>query len=353
MYYFIFTNLNYIFYLILIFFFIRYFVNGPRTNASREIKNQIIIITGSSAGIGKETARDLLNKGAKVIFACRDKIKTLNVIDQISNESTKNNAFFMRLNLSSFKSVVEFVNDFAKKFEKLDILINNAGVFLEKLTITEDNLETDIQTNHISHFALTGLLLKYLKKSEDPRIINVSSDAHKFADYANDYFSFKDETFRMWKMYAVSKAANVYFSEALKELSEIKDYEYRKILSASVHPGAVFTEISRTDGKAIYYKILMFLFKPIMILFFKNEEMGAQTTLHCCYISKQDFINGGYYKDCKIAFKGDALKNKDLERRIHKLSYDAIINSTAFEELKSEKNFKIFMEFFKNKKNKN
>lgn len=349
MYYFIFTNLNYIVSLIFIFFIIRFFVNGPKTSASRDIKNQIIIVTGSSAGIGKETARDLLNKGAKVIFACRDRLKTLAVIDQISNESTKNNAFFMKLNLSSFKSVVEFINDFSKKFDKLDMLINNAGVFLEKLTLTEDNLETDMQTNHISHFALTGLLLKYLKKSDDPRIINVSSDAHKFADYANDYFAFNEETFRMWKMYAVSKAANVYFSEALKELSEIKDYEYKKILSASVHPGAVFTEISRTDGKAIYYKILTLLFKPMMIIFFKNEEMGAQTTLHCCYISKEDFINGGYYKDCKNVLKGDALKNKDLERRIHKLSYEAVMNSTAFEELKNEENFKIFMEFFKKK----
>ncbi len=265
------TNPYYIILLITAFIIIRYFVNGPRNNSSRNIKDQIIIITGCSAGIGKETAKDLLDKGAKVIFACRDKNKTLKVIDKITNESNKANAIFIQLNLTSFKSVAKFVNEFSKKFDKLDMLINNAGVCWEKICFTEDYLEIDMQTNHISHFALTGLLLKFLKKSEDPRVINVSSDAHRWADYEKDYFSFTTETFKIFKIYALSKAANVFFSEALKDLSNKEEFEYTKILSAAAHPGAVYTEIGRTDGKAFIYKIFMCFFRPIMWIFFKNN----------------------------------------------------------------------------------
>ncbi len=342
-----FTNINYLFSLLIGLGIIRFFLNGPRTTASSDMKDKIVIITGCSAGIGKETARDLLNKGAKVVFACRDKTKTLSVINQITNESNRNNAFFMQLNLASFKSVAEFVNEFSKKFDRLDSLINNAGVFIERFLLTEDNLETDIQTNHISHFALTGLLLKFLKKSDDPRVINVSSEAHRFAEYYEDYFTFTPENFRLWKMYANSKAANVFFSEALKDLSANKDSQYNKILSASLHPGAVYTEIARADGKVLFYKIIAIIGKPVMWVFFKNEEMGAQTTLHCCYISREEFVNGGYYYDCRVGRKEENMRKNDLERRIHKVSYDAIMKSSSFVDFQNDNDFKTYMEFFR------
>jgi len=89
------------------------------------MNNKIVIVTGSSAGLGEETAKDLLNKGAKVIFVCREKNKTLNVINQITNESNKDNVIFIELNLISLKTVANFENDFSKKFDKLDLLINN------------------------------------------------------------------------------------------------------------------------------------------------------------------------------------------------------------------------------------
>lgn len=130
------------------------------------------------------------------------------------------------MDLTSFKSVVEFVNDFSKKFEKLDLLINNAGIINDKLIFTEDNLEITMQTNHISHFALTGLLLRFLKQSDDPRIINLSSVAHNWINNNYDYFSFSPKTYHMFPIYSLSKAANVLFTEALKELSETrKDFK--------------------------------------------------------------------------------------------------------------------------------
>jgi len=150
-------------------------------------------------------------------------------------------------------------------------------------------------------------------------------------------------------MYAVSKAANIFFSEAIKELSEKKEFDYNKLLSAALDPGCVYTEIFRTDGKAFIYKIFMAFLRPIMWIFFKDEEMGAQTTLHCAYLNREDFLNGGYYKDCNIGYKEEKIRNNNLEKKIHYLTYNAINNTHAFNDFKEDKDFKNFMDFFKSK----
>lgn len=271
---------------------IRLISNGPKTNAKRDMKDKIVIVTGSSAGIGKETARDLLEKGAKVIFACRDKLKTENVINKITSETTRKNAFYINLNLSSFKSVGNFCVEFSKKFDKVDIIINNAGVFNGKLFFTEDNIENTVQTNHISHALLTGLLLKYLKNSNDPRVINVGSEAHKFISSSTDYFKFDETNFTLLSMYSLSKSMNNYFTETLAKYSK-KSENLKNMLSASVHPGSVRTELTRLDARSIFYKFCALLFYPVMLLFFKDEKMGAQPTLHLCFIDNKEFLNGG------------------------------------------------------------
>ncbi len=330
-------------------FLIRYFFNGPRNNTNRDMKDKIVIVTGCSAGIGKETARDLLNKGAKVVFACRDKTKTLSVINHITNESNRNNAFFMQLNLTSFNSVGLFVEEFSKKFDRLDLLVNNAGLFNDKFFLTEDNLENTLQTNHISHFALTGLLLKFLKKSDDPRVINVSSRAHYNADNTLDVLPLTDKTYRTWGIYSISKAANIFFSEALKEFSEGRVDELSKIKSAALHPGVVLTEFTRTEGRGLFFKALVWTFSPLIKLFFKSELMGAQTSLHCSYVERSKLVNGGYYSDCHEAKKSSVIRKYDLEKKIHKMSYEALVAHKLYVENQNDKDFVEYLNFFKTK----
>lgn len=330
-------------------FLIRHFFNGPKNYEKRDMSGKIAIVTGCSAGIGKETARDLLNKGAKVVFACRDKTKTLNVINQITNESNKNNAIFMQLNLTSFKSVTEFVDEFSKKFNRIDLLINNAGLFNDKFFLTEDKLENTLQTNHISHFALTGLLLKYLKKSDDPRIINVSSRAHYHSDNTLDVLPISEKSYRTFSIYAISKAANIFFSEALKQYSETKSDETSKIKAVALHPGAVLTEFTRTEGRSALSKALIWIFYPIIRLFFKDEVMGAQTTLHCAYLDRNKIVNGGYYSDCHEKKTFPVIRKYDLEKTIHKMSYEAVANNNIFEKYLDDKDFVDYLNFFKTK----
>ena len=326
-----------------------YKLKAVYAKCSKDMSSKIIIITGSSAGIGKETARDLLAKGATVIFACRDKSKTLSIIKNITNELNEKNAYFIELNLNNFKSVNLFVKEFSNKFNKLDILINNAGVMNEKLYITEDGLEDTLKTNHVSHMLLSSLLLKYFKYSEDPRIINLGSVIHHLAYDSEDYFSFEENKYKTMFSYSVSKAANIFFTEIIKKFSEEKLKE-NEIKSVCVHPGIVNSEITRVYGKNVFIRYLLNIFgKPLMYLIFKDEVMGAQTSLHVSYVDKSELVSGGYYCDCKLQMTSQKLKKDNLEKKIHEISLKAIKRSQVYQDNLNDEDFVKFLNFVESK----
>jgi NAD(P)-dependent dehydrogenase (short-subunit alcohol dehydrogenase family) len=312
--------MSYFYYLIafpFILYIIRKFFNGPRTLLTNyyNVKDKVIIITGSSAGIGKETAYELLRQGAQVIFACRDEKKTKAVIQSLP-ETLQKRAIFLLLDLASFKSVKSFVKNFSELNMKVDIIINNAGCIIDKFSKTEDGIESVIQCNHLSHMLLTTLLLKHLSNN-NCRIINVSSDAHFFVKsldinaLEND-FEFKDSSLYKgsFSNYAYSKIANIYFTIALAEYLESKKLSIKTV---SLHPGAVLTEIFRPSNK--FYKIIGFFLYYLLYIFFKDAFMGAQTTLHVCYADYNDLTNGAYYSNCKISKMSDLANNKNLRNR--------------------------------------
>ena len=117
------------------------------------MSGKTIIITGASSGLGKYSAIELVNKGAKVIFACRNEEKTKKVINEI-NEDKRHLAIFEKLDLSSFKSVIDFANNIKLKYPKIDILMNNAGGILVNYKVTEDNFESSFESNYLSHVLL-------------------------------------------------------------------------------------------------------------------------------------------------------------------------------------------------------
>jgi len=296
--------MSYLYYLIgipIIYFIIRRIFNGRPTPITKiDVKDKIIVITGCSAGIGKETSKELLRHGAKVIFACRDEKKTNDVINTLPEESKKR-ATFIQLDLSSFESCRNFEKKFGEKFSKLDILINNAGNFNDTFILTKDNIEATLQCNHLSHMYLTSLLLKYLT-SEKGRVINVSSEAHTFIKTVDMDGLEKDLDFKLagpiysgFYAYGFSKLTNIYFSLSLAKFFEKKKIDFKVV---SLHPGSVKTEIARP--KNLLFKIVGWMLYPVMVLFFQDAFMGAQTTLHLCYMDYFSLINGGYYANCKL-----------------------------------------------------
>lgn len=298
-------KMPYYYYLIsipVIYYLLRKLFNGPKTPLTNTdtMKDKIILITGSSAGIGKETAFELLRNGANVIFACRDEKKTLALINSLPEQSKKR-ATFIELDLSSFESAKNFEKKFSQKFSKIDIIINNAGVFNDKISFTKDNIETVFQSNHLTHMYLTVLLLKYLSK-EKGRILNVSSDAHKWVrtiDFENleKDLNFKNKTLHssITYNYGFSKLANIFFTVTLAKFFEKNKIDFKV---ASIHPGMVATEIMRPTN--LFTRIIKVLITPLLGVLSKDSVMGAQTTLHCCYIDFYNLINGGYYTNCRL-----------------------------------------------------
>lgn len=142
---------------------------------------KIVIVTGANSGIGKEAALIFAQKDFKVVMACRNMEKSQKVQEEIMKTSGNNDVQLMKLDMSSFESIREFAEKFKNEFPKLDIIINNAGYFEHgaKYKLSENNIELTFATNVVGPFLLTNLLLDSLKKSDDPRVLNASSNIIK------------------------------------------------------------------------------------------------------------------------------------------------------------------------------
>jgi NAD(P)-dependent dehydrogenase (short-subunit alcohol dehydrogenase family) len=142
------------------------------------MQNKIVLITGANAGIGKATAEGLAGQGAKVIMACRKKENGDLAKAEIQKQWPKAELEVVECNLASFQSVKNAANHVLQNYDRIDVLINNAGLFTSNKKMTEDGIEMQFGVNHLGHFLLTKLLLPLIEKSSYPKIINVSSVAH-------------------------------------------------------------------------------------------------------------------------------------------------------------------------------
>jgi retinol dehydrogenase-12 len=339
--------------ILVVLYLLRRHFKGPKAN-QKSMKNKIVIITGASAGIGKENAYELLKQGATVIFACRDENKTMGVINDLKNINNNEpysipsmssittgekisqpieRAHFIKCNLSSFKSVKNFVEEFKKKFDRVDILINNAGFLATKFKKTEDGLEDMIQTNHYSHVLLTYLLKDYYK--EELRVINVSSLAHAWSNYGKpeklkefsngQYEKEINNPKKIHVAYGNTKLANILFSKFLAEMS-LTDPRFRNVRSYSCHPGCVDTEFLKWFyEKNLFFSILYCIGYVFIKFVFKNSNDGAQTQLYLCFEDLSKLVNGGYYKDCFLSPTTDNAKDKEIEKYIMEETMIAIL----------------------------
>jgi len=298
--------------ILLLFLIIKLIANRPSSPVISNLREKIIILTGASAGIGKETAIGLLNQGAKVICASRSEDKTNEVINK---SKFKQNGFYYKLDLSSFKSIIDFSNKIKNDFpEGIDILINNAGQIFTLLSLTEDNIERTIQTNHIGPFILTGMLIDHIKPNG--KLINVSSTAHQFAKIdlletlENDIDLLKlNNYYNFMNFYSFTKLANV---EHIRFIAK----NYPNLTTASLHPGFVDSDIWKNSSGC--FKILTYCLKPLMWFFMKSEKMGAQTTLYLVHEDNEKIKNAGYYDDCKEKLASGLANVNGINERIMK-----------------------------------
>ncbi|XP_015429638.1 PREDICTED: retinol dehydrogenase 14 isoform X2 [Dufourea novaeangliae] len=247
-----------------------------------------VIITGCTSGIGKETARDIAKRGARLIMACRNTDAANKLKEELIKESNNNNIIVRKLDLSLLSSVREFAEQINREENKLDVLIHNAGtaeVFRKK--VTEDGLEMTMATNHYGPFLLTHLLIDLLRRSKPSRIVVVASSLYVFARV--NLNNINPTTTLPGYLYYVSKYANIMFT-----LELARRLEGSGVTANCLHPGLMSTGIWKNVPPPMSW-LVNFLLNNLC----KTPEQGAQTTIHLATSEEVEGVSGKYFSDCR------------------------------------------------------
>jgi len=252
------------------------------------MQGKTVLITGADGGIGRETTKALAKKGASIIMACIDLNDAKPLYEDIIEESGNKKIEMMQVDLASLSSIREFTKQFSKRYQQLNVLINNAGVYCAKRGETKDGFEKTMGINYLGPFLLTNLLLPLLKKTPEARIVNVSSNAYFQGkiDFNNLHLK---KRYQGFKAYSASKLAIVLFTLELAE--RLKD---TGITVNALHPGHTATDIWNM-WPGTWYQELLF---KIIRRFAKSSEEAAKTGI---YVASSDELKGitGTYFDNK------------------------------------------------------
>lgn len=281
------------------------------------MENKTILITGANDGIGRATAERLAARGAHLVLACRNEAKGQLVAKAITELTGNHNIDTLPLDLSSFASVRAAANEFLAEHPKLDVLINNAGVYTEQLELTEDGYELQFQVNHLGHFLLTMLLLPAIRCCRQcSRIINVSSALHQKGGL--DFGWLKGEPgakhYNGAKAYSQSKLANVLFTMELdRRLGE-------ELTTNCLHPGVVGTRLANKKAGAVT-RAVWSLYKPFAI----KPEQGADTSVYLASSPEVSDVSGRYFDENQCLQKPSSIaRNEQLARRLWEYSEAAV-----------------------------
>ncbi|XP_041035476.1 retinol dehydrogenase 11-like [Carcharodon carcharias] len=272
---------------------LRSWLAGGCCRCTKRMDGKTVIITGANNGIGRETARELAKRGARVIMACRDLEKSELVAEQLRASVCSNNIVVYKLDLASLNSIQCFAREVVENEDHVDILINNAGAAIGPREVTEDGFEMQIGVNHFGHFLLTILLLDQLKSSVPSRVINVSSRAHRIGKIRFNDINMK-ECYDPLVAYCQSKLANILFTRELAQR-----LQGTGVTVNAVHPGILWTDMTRNMmyHQPVWVRLLI---APLYFCL-KTAKQGAQTTIHCAVTPELDTVTGQYFRDCELS----------------------------------------------------
>ena len=268
--------------------------------AGHDLSGRTALITGGYSGLGQETARAMAARGAHVILSGRDATELSAAADAIAEE-TGAKVDTLVCDLASLDSVRNAAKEANERFDKIDLLINNAGVMACDQAQTADGFEMQFGTNHIGHFLLTNLLMPLVEKGDRPRIVNLSSRGHHIAPVDFDDPNFERRQYDKWVSYGQSKTANVLFAVGLEE--RLSD---RGIHAYALHPGGIHTNLGRHMTEEDMASLVARIRKAAEERGeepqpFKTIPQGAATT---CWVATTDLLEGAgglYCEDCHVA----------------------------------------------------
>lgn len=250
------------------------------------LDGKVAVVTGANSGIGWEASRELARCGAHVVLACRDANRGQAAVERLLSSVPNASVELQSLDVSSLESVRAFAHSLPH--DRVDLLVNNAGVMAIPKRQTADGFEMQLGTNHLGHFALTGLLLPRLLASNAARVVNVSSNAHKMGRMNFDDLM-SDKKYKTWSVYGQSKLANLLFTSELQRRADLAGLS---LLSVACHPGYASTNLfavgPQMQGSGFVEKVMV----TFTNLFAQSAEMGALPTL---YAATSADMQGGDY----------------------------------------------------------
>lgn len=283
---------------------------------STDMTGRLVLVTGSTAGIGKRAALELARRGAHVIVQGRDAAKAERVVNELKQESGNAKLDFLVADLSSMKAVRGLAEEVAQKYGKLDVLLNNAGALQTKREVTVDGYERTFATNHLAYFLLANLLLPVLEKGTKPRIVNVSSEAHRSGPLNFDDLM-AEKGYSAFLQYGRSKLANILFTRELARRVSGKG-----ITVNCLHPGFVASEFLSKGG------IWSFI-KPVAYLFAIDEEQGAKTSVYLASSAEVASVTGKYFVKCREKSPRRFAEDDEAAKRLWDVSEKLTGLSTA------------------------
>lgn len=254
------------------------------------MQDKIILITGSTDGIGKITATELAKQGHKIIIHGRNKSKAEEVCKAIKSTTGNNQVEYILADLLSLSDIKMMAEEFNTRFGHLDVLINNAGaIFGKQRETTDEGFEKTITLNLLAPFLLTKLLLNTLAKSKSARIINLYSAMHRRGGKP-DFSNFQSEkSYRTDKAYGLSKLYLVWFTKHLATV--LKEKGLHNITVNACHPGAVATHFGQAADKGF---LMNSIFK-LALNFMPKPETGAKTSIYLASSPEAEGISGQFF----------------------------------------------------------
>jgi len=255
---------------------------------SAHMRDKICLVTGATNGIGKVTARELAAMGATVVVVGRSREKTESVVMELRNAAGHDRIYPMLADLSLMSGSRGLADEFRARFDRLDVLVNNAGGIFNQRQTTREGLEMTFALNHMSYFVVTTQLLDLLKASPSARIVSVSSGAHFAGRMEWDNLQ-GEKRYSGFPAYGNSKLANVLFTYALA-----RRLEGTSVTANVLHPGAVSTGFG-SNNQDIFSKVL---FKGFQLVTMPAEK-GARTSIYLASSPDVEGVTGAYYAEMK------------------------------------------------------
>ena len=266
----------------------------------KDLSGQTVFITGANSGLGQETARAMAAKGAHVVMAGRDQAKLDEAVAAIRASVPGAQLDTITVDLGSLESIRAATSRARQRFDKIDILINNAGVMATPFTHTADGFEMQLGTNHFGHFALTGELMPLIERGTAKRIVNLSSRGHHFAPVNFDDPHFERRAYDPWESYGNSKTANILFTVGLEaRLAVLGIHAY------AVHPGGIQTNLGRHMTEEMVAALMARVTSKDSGFAWKTIPQGAATSCWAATASELEGKGGVYCEDCHVAEQDD------------------------------------------------